>query len=62
MKLSITKQQVGNLKLDAKTLFDISRLLEIDGRFNAMPGILRGIAEDIEEVMSDADVGKEVVV
>lgn len=59
MKLSITKQQAENLKLDAKTLVDISRLLEMDGRFNAMPGILRGIASDLQEVMGDADIGKE---
>lgn len=62
MKLSITRQQAENLKLDAKTLVDISRLLEMDGRFKAMPGILRGIASDLQEVMGDADIGKEVVV
>lgn len=62
MKLSVTRQQAENLKLDAKTLVDISRLLEMDGRFNAMPGILRGIASDLQEVMGDADIGKEVVV
>ena len=61
MKLSITRQQVENLKLDAKTLVDISRLLEMDGRFNAMSGILRGIAEDIQEVMDVGDLGKEVI-
>ena len=52
MKLSITKQQAENLKLDAKTLVDISRLLEMDGRFKAMPGILRGIADDIQEALN----------
>ena len=62
MKLSITKQQAENLKLDAKTLVDISRLLEMDGRFNAMPGILRGIASDLQEVLDADDFGKEVVV
>ena len=62
MKLSITKQQAENLKLDAKTLVDISRLLEMDGRFNAMPGILRGIASDLQEVLDDADIRKEVVI
>lgn len=62
MKLNITRQQAKNLKLDAKTLVDISRLLEMDGRFNAMPGILRGIASDLQEVMGDADTGKEVVI
>ena len=61
MKLSITRQQAENLKLDAKTLVDISRLLEMDGRFNAMPGILRGIASDLQEVMSDANIGKEAI-
>ena len=61
MKLSITRQQAENLKLDAKTLFDISRLLEMDGRFNAMPGILRSIASDLQEVMGDADIGKEAI-
>jgi len=62
VKLSITKQQAENLKLDAKTLVDISRLLEMDGRFNAMPGILRGIASDLQEVLDDADIRKEVVI
>jgi len=62
VKLSITKQQAENLKLDAKTLVDISRLLEMDGRFNAMPGILRGIASDLQEVLDADDFGKEVVV
>lgn len=62
MKLSITRQQAENLKLDAKTLVDISRLLEMDGRFKAMPGILSSIASDLQEVMDDADIGKEVVV
>jgi len=62
VKLNITKQQVENLKLDAKTLVDISRLLEMDGRFNAMPGILSGIASDIQEVLDAGDLGKEVVV
>lgn len=61
MKLSITRQQAENLKLDAKTLVDISRLLEMDGRFNAMPAILRGIASDLQEVMGDADTRKEVI-
>lgn len=59
--MAVTKEQVDNLKLDAKTLVDISRLLEMDGRFNAMPGILRGIAEDIEAVLSDTTIGKEVI-
>lgn len=62
MKMAVTKEQVDNLKLDAKTLVDISRLLEMDGRFNAMPGILRGIAEDIEAVLKAGEHGKEVVV
>ena len=61
MKLSITRQQAENLKLDEKTLVDISRLLEMDGRFNAMPGILRGIASDIQEVLDDAGIGKEAI-
>jgi len=62
MKQNITRQQAENLKLDAKTLVDISRLLEMDGHFNVMPEILRGIASDLQEVMRDADIGKEVVV
>lgn len=61
MKLSITRQQAENLKLDAKTLVDISRLLEMDGRFNAMPGILRGIASDLQEVMNTGDLEKEAI-
>jgi hypothetical protein len=49
VKLIITRQQAENLKLDAKTLVDISRLLEMDGRFKVVPGILDGIASDILE-------------
>ena len=50
MKLSLTEYQAENLKLDAKTLVDISRVLEMDGRFKVVPGILDGIASDILEV------------
>ena len=49
MKLSLTEYQAENLKLDAKTLVDISRVLEMDGRFKVVPGILDGIASDILE-------------
>jgi hypothetical protein len=48
--LSLTEYQAENLKLDAKTLADISRVLEMDGRFKVVPGILDGIASDILEV------------
>ena len=51
MKLSITEYQLENLKLDAKTLVDISRVMEVDGRFKVLPGILDGIASDILEVI-----------
>ena len=50
MKLSITEYQAENLKRDAKTLVNISRVLEMDGRFKVLSGILDGIASDILEV------------
>ena len=59
---AITEYQAENLKLDAKTLIDISRVLEMDGRFKAVPGILDSIAMDILEIVNDGDNGKEVVV
>jgi len=62
MKLSITEYQLENLKLDAKTLVDISRVMEVDGRFKVLPSILDGIAMDILEIVKDGDIRKEVVV
>lgn len=62
MKLSITEYQLENLKLDAKTLVDISRVMEVDGRFKVLPSILDGIAMDILEAVNEDCAGKEVVV
>ena len=62
MSRAITEYQVENLKLDAKTLIDISRVLEMDGRFKVVPGILDSIAMDILEIVNDGGNGKEVVV
>ena len=62
MKLSITEYQAENLKLDAKALVDISRVLEMDGRFKVMPSILGNIAMDILEAVNEDCTGKEVVV
>ena len=62
MSRAITEYQAENLKLDAKTLIDISRVLEMDGRFKVVPGILDSIAMDILEIVNDGDKGKEVVV
>lgn len=62
MSRAITEYQAENLKLDAKTLIDISRVLEMDGRFKVVPGILDSIAMDILEIVNDGDNGKEVVV
>ena len=62
MSRVITEYQVENLKLDAKTLIDISRVLEMDGRFKVVPGILDSIAMDILEIVNDGGDGKEVVV
>lgn len=59
MKLVITEDQAENLKLDAKVLIDISRMLEVDGRFKALPAVLEGIATDILQALCD---GKEVMV
>jgi hypothetical protein len=59
---AITEYQAENLKLDAKTLIDISRVLEMDGRFKVVPGILDSIAMDILEIVNDGGNGKEVVV
>ena len=62
MSRAITEYQAENLKLDSKTLIDISRVLEMDGRFKVVPGILDSIAMDILEIVNDGDNGKEVVV
>lgn len=59
MKLVITEDQAENLKLDAKALIDISRMLEVDGRFKVLPAVLNDIATDIMEALCD---GKEVMV
>lgn len=65
MKPGIVETQAENLKLDAKTLVDISRVLELDGRFKIIPPLLDGIAADILDAVSGGaadDAGKEVVV
>lgn len=62
MSAGITEYQAENLKLDAKTLIDISRVLEMDGRFKVVPGILDSIAMDILEIVNDGGNGKEVMV
>lgn len=62
MKMAISEYQAENLKIDAKALVDISRVLEMDGRFKVMPSILENIAMDILEAVGDEGIGKEVVV
>ena len=60
--MAISEYQAENLKIDAKALVDISRVLEMDGRFKVMPSILENIAMDILEAVGDEGAGKEVVV
>lgn len=50
LRLSISEYEAENLKLDAKTLVDISRVLEMDGRFKVVPSILDSIANDIADL------------
>ncbi len=38
----------GMLKGDVRTLEDISKVLEADGRYKVLPSILNGIADDIK--------------
>jgi len=40
------------LRADAKTLRDISQMLVNDGRFKALPGILRSIADDLVRILN----------
>lgn len=61
MKLVITEYEAENLRLDVKTLVDISRLLEMDGRFKVMPEILNGIATDIEKTLEEKGTVEEVI-
>ena len=73
MSRAITEYQAENLKLDAKTLIDISRVLEMDGRFKVVPGILDSIAMDIldlfkteveqkmDELVGQIDLMEEVI-
>lgn len=44
----MTVDQKHKLKKDAKTLVDISTMLEHDGRFKVLPSILKDIANDIQ--------------
>lgn len=65
MSIDLTEYQIEMLRIDAKTLVDISRMMEMDGRFKVLPSILNGIASDIESVAIQdqrGDSGKEVVV
>lgn len=65
MSIDLTEYQIEMLRIDAKTLVDISRMMEMDGRFKVLPSILNGIANDIESVAFQdqrGDSGKEVVV
>lgn len=39
------------LKVDAKTLRDISKMLVGDGRFKALPSILSSIADDLTGIL-----------
>lgn len=48
----MTKLQKDKLEGDAKTLIDISRMLENEGRFKVLPSVLLGIADDIQESLS----------
>lgn len=43
------------LKVDAKTLRDISKMLINEGRFKALPGILESIANDISSIANRED-------
>ena len=58
MKRKLSDYEVDNLRNDAKTLVDISRMMEVDGRFKVLPSMLDGIARDILAAID----GKEVVV
>lgn len=52
MIVNLSDKRVEDLRLDAKTLVDISRAMEIDGRFKVIPHILDSIAGDILCVVS----------
>ena len=43
----MTSYQKDKLNKDAKTLVDIARMLDTDGRFRVLPSVLRGIADDV---------------
>ena len=47
MKRKLSDYEVDNLRNDAKTLVDISRMMEVDGRFKVLPSMLDQIAGDI---------------
>lgn len=62
MTLDITERQMNKLRLDAKTLVDVSRVLETDGRIPVLPGLLVGIASDIlGAIDGESHSGKGVV-
>lgn len=53
MKIELSDFQRDSLKLDAKTLVDISKMLEMDGRFKVLPNILGSIAMDIVNLLHE---------
>lgn len=48
--------EIDKLRVDIKTLIDISRMLENDGRFKVLPSILMGIAEDFQNAIDSKGV------
>ena len=47
----------GMLKGDIRTLEDISKVLEADGRYKVLPSIHNGIADDIKGLFEDEGKG-----
>ena len=52
-------EMTDKLKVDAKTLRDISAVLEKDGRFSTLPNVLNSIADDIENFDAGRTLGNE---
>lgn len=61
MAMQLTEYQAECLRNDAKTLVDISRMMEMEGRFKIIPNLLDGIATDILAAIDVKGSGKEVV-
>lgn len=52
-------KRYDRLRIDAKTLDDISKMMDREGSYTVLPSVLRGIVMDILSVTDEEAVGIE---